>query len=193
MNSKTLTYSILLLSALALTFCKSGQKTAAWQPPADKYAFIEYYVTFDGKALAGTPPPGMRIDGPTYNVDKEGGEITSYMDANFGKDTVSIVMGAGRIRRGTEGGGLSSRLIGFSKLPHTEGKVTIKALSSNGITFSFEDETLELLSNNEWVKITESIDTIPAIEGNAVIQRKVTHQLKFHGYFEKEKLILPKE
>lgn len=193
MNSKTLSYSILLISAFALTFCKSGQKTASWQPPADKYAFIEYYVTFDGKALSGTPPPGMRIDGPTYNVDKERGEVTSYMDANFGKDTVSIVIGAGRIRRGTEGGGLSSRLIGFSKLPHTEGKLNLDALSNNGITFTFENETIELLSNNEWVKITESIDTIPSIDGNAVIQRKVTHQVNFHGYFEKEKLILPKQ
>lgn len=193
MNRKKFIYSTLPIFILLLISCKSGQKTSAWQPPADQFAFIEYYVTHDGKALEGTPPPGMRIDGPTYTFDREQGELTSYMDASFGKDTVSIVMGVGRIRRGTEGGGLSSRLVGVTKLPHSEWKFNLESLSSEKIIFQFEEEKIELLLGNEWNKVMESIDTIPSIDGNAVVQRKITHQINFHGFYEKEKLNLPKE
>ena len=122
MNRKKLITGFIMV-VVALTFsCKSSKNSKqTWNPQKDHFAFIEYYVTYDGKAIEGIPPQGMRIDGPTYTFEKEQGIVRSYMDTNFIPDTVSIIMGIGRIRRGTEGGGLSSRLAGSSKLPVSKG------------------------------------------------------------------------
>ncbi len=182
--------TITLVSVATLSLlggCKKGNKETTWKPPADQFAFVEYYITYDGKPLEGNPPPGMRIDGPTYIFNSENGEIDSYMESNFSMDTISTVVGVGRIRRGTEGGGLSSRLVGVKNLPFSDANFTIDGFTSESMLFRFKDENLSLKAGEEWQKVFESIDTIPGINGeNAIVQRTITHQVNFRGFYKKD-------
>ncbi|MDY0253218.1 MAG: hypothetical protein RBR30_02285 [Tenuifilaceae bacterium] len=193
MESKVIK-SVVISIFIALIFsCGSTKKIASWHPPADQYAFVEYYTIYQGQALEGDPPPGMRIDGPTYMFDKGSGVLTSYQKASFNIDTASFILGAGIIRRGTEGGGISSRIIGAGKLPLKQGQVNFESISQESITFSFDDEKVSLGLGEVWEHIFESVDTIPAMNGNAVVLRRITHQVNFHGFYSKQRLDFHKD
>ncbi|HOP05374.1 MAG TPA: hypothetical protein PL017_08080 [Tenuifilaceae bacterium] len=184
---------ILLLSIAALPIfsgCRQGKNATTWEPPTNQFAFVEYYITYDGKPLEGTPPPGIRIDGPTYMYNSETGEINSYMESNFSSDTITTVIGIGKIRRGTEGGGLSSRLVGVKDLPYSNINLSIDSFTSEMMLFRFKGEKLSLKAGEEWQRVYESIDTIPSMQGNAIVQRKVIHQVNFRGFFMKDSLKL---
>lgn len=191
MESKALKPVVLSIFIALMLSCGSTKKVTSWQPPADQYAFVEYYTIYQGQALEGDPPPGMRIDGPTYTFDRASGELTSYKEVNFNLDTVTFILGAGVVRRGTEGGGMSSRIIGAGKLPLKQGRVSFESIAQESITFTFNDEKFALGVGEVWEQSFETVDTIPALKGNAVVLRKISHQVNFYGFYSKETVGLP--
>jgi hypothetical protein len=178
----------LLISALIFGCRVKKNNASLWQPPVDEYAFVEYYQVNEGIALEGTPPPGRRIDGPTYSFSPELGELTSYISSPFSKDSLLLVLARGLVLRGTEGGGLHSRLIPVFSLPFTESSITIEAISSNEVHFLLDEQRVSIPIGQEWVRKTESIDTLSFPEGNVIVQRSKSVRVIFHGFLKKEKL-----
>lgn len=194
MNLIRFTRTILRVSAFValLLFSCTPKKNTTQTIPVD-IAFFEYYVTLDGKALQGDPPPGMRIDGPTYAFDPEGMAINSYINPNIKPNEVIAILGLGRILRGTEGGGLSSRLVGIFSFPHSENNITILEIKKDVAKIDLLGETIYVKIGQTIDRVFESTDSIPFESQMAIIQRTITHQVSFHGYVKRGNLFFPKE
>jgi hypothetical protein len=190
--TKSFAIATIALAITAFFGCSNKPiKSNRWIPPTGQFAFAEYYVTYSGTAIDGDPPPGMRIDSPTYSFDSENKSIDTYLGASFINDSVNLVLGTGVIRRGTEGSGVSSRLVGIKQLPFEQNQLTIETVNEKQIKLRFKDEEIKVKSGNFWEFQTESIDTIPSINGKAVIQRKINHRFTYHGLISNEKLKIP--
>lgn len=190
MKTKILHFSSLAIIVLALLCCKTTKKVATWQLPDDEYAFVEYYQTNEGVALEGNPPPGRRIDGPTYSFNPETGELHSYLLNNFDKDSIKVILGRGLVLRGTEGGGLHSRLIPSSKLPFSEDKLMVNSLSSEAISLSWGEKTIPMGAGDVWIEKTSTIDTLYLPEGRVIVENTITYSIKYFGLLKKENLHL---
>lgn len=190
MKNKTLYLIFFSFILLGLLCCKTTKKVTTWQIPSDEYAFLEYYQTNEGRALEGNPPPGRRIDGPTYSFNPEAGELQSYLFNSFDKDSLKVIIGRGLVLRGTEGGGLHSRLIPSSKVPFTEEKLTVNSLTSEAISLSWGEKTLQMGAGDVWVEKSSTIDTLYLPEGRVVVENTTTYSIKYFGLLKKENLHL---
>lgn len=169
--------------------CKTSSKIAAWQMPENEYAFIEYYQTNEGKVIEGDPFPGRRIDGPTYAYSSETGEITSFASTSFNMDSLSIMLGKGLVLRGTQGGGMHSRLIPHTSLPFTEGKLEVISIGHEGIRVQWDGQPILLKVGEPKFNSSSEIDTIPSPDGMVIVENTTTYTIVFHGFLKKEKLL----
>jgi hypothetical protein len=99
----------------------------------------------------------------------------------------------GRILRGTEGGGLSSRLAGIFSFPHQENNITIIEIKKDMAKIDLLGETIYVKMGQTIDRVFEKSDTIPFESQTAIIQRTITHQVSFHGYIKRSNLFFPKE
>ncbi|MDD2277692.1 MAG: hypothetical protein PHD06_06255 [Bacteroidales bacterium] len=168
--------------------CKTSSKITAWQMPENEYAFIEYYQTNEGKVIEGDPFPGRRIDGPTYAYSPETGEITSFASTSFNMDSLSIMLGKGLVLRGTQGGGMHSRLIPYTNVPFNEGKLEVMSIGLEGIRIQWDGQPILLKVGEPKFNSSSEIDTIPSPDGRVIVENTTTYTIVFHGFLKKEKL-----
>ncbi len=188
MNKKLLLLVLLGLMLATLYCCKTSKKITSWSPPADEYAFIEYYQVNEGKVLEGKVPQGRRIDGPTYAFTPESGEVQSYLNNDFEKDSLKVLIGRGLVLRGTQGGGMHSRLIAAKKLPFSEDKIRVNSFAKDGVlSITWDGKDLMMNPGDVWVNTTTTIDTLFMQEGVAVVENSTTYTIKFFGYLKKDK------
>jgi hypothetical protein len=188
MNKKLLLFALLGVMLASLFCCKSTKKITTWLPPANEFAFIEYYQTNEGKVLEGIAPSGRRIDGPTYTFNQETGEVHSYLNTGFNKDSIIVLLGRGLVLRGTRGGGMHSRLIASKSLPVSEDKITINGFLKGGLlSVTWEDKELEMNPGDVWLKTTTTIDTLSFPDSEAIVENTTTYSIKFFGYLKKDK------
>lgn len=192
MNTRNLNpLLVTLVIAFSLFGCMSKKKVQ--QIAADELAFIEYYVTFDGKAIKGDPPQGMRIDGPTYNFDQIEGVLNCQMTTITNPIELIGVLGMGRVLRGTEGGGLSSRMDGITLLPHKAGELVIEKITKNNVTVSLLGETFAIAIGENAKRVVERTDTLTYDVVPAIVQKTITHSVSYKGVIKRSNLKLPKE
>lgn len=180
----TLTMGLVLMNG-----CKTSSRIAAWQMPDDEYAFIEYYQTNEGKALEGEPFPGRRIDGPTYAFSPEMGEVSSFIGINPNMDSLRVMLGKGLILRGTQGGGMHSRLLPYNNLPFTEGMLEVRSISSEGVRVQWDGQPILLKAGEPWINSSSETDTIPSPNGMVIVENTTTYTIVFHGFLKKRKLL----
>ncbi len=168
-------------------------KKQVQQLPADELAFIEYYVTFDGKAIKGSPPEGMRIDGPTYSFDPTEGVLNCQMSTITNPNEQIGVIGMGRVLRGTEGGGLSSRIDGISLLPYKTGELVVEKITKKDITVNLLGETFAIAIGENAKKIVERTDTLNYDVVPAIVQKTITYQVSYKGIIKRSNLKLPQQ
>lgn len=182
---------LLVLAGLTLTSlmcCKTAKKLTTWTPPTGEYAFVEYYQVKEGKVLEGEVSPGRRIDGPTYSFLPETGEVQSFLNNNFDKDSLKLLLGRGLVLRGTQGGGMHSRLISVNNLPIKEDKLTIHGFGKDGmLSITWDDKDLNMIPGDVWVHSIMNVDTIDSPNGRAVVENTTTYSIKFFGYLKKDK------
>ena len=187
---KRFRFSLLVLSIFLMSqllSCKTGRHAASWTPSTDEYAFVEYYVTMDGRALEGEPPPSMRIHGPTYSFNSEQGEVYSFRENMFNLDTLVLLVGRGMVRRGTQGGGMHSQLVATKSLPLELEQLEIFSLHKERIQFKWKDEEFSLAYGESWAKEFVSLDTFINHVGDTVIVENTTsHSVVFHGLLKKK-------
>ncbi|MDD2197366.1 MAG: hypothetical protein PHE03_09365 [Bacteroidales bacterium] len=180
----TLTMGLMLMNG-----CKTSSRIVAWQMPDDEYAFIEYYQTNEGKALQGEPFPGRRIDGPTYAFSPEMGEVSSFTGITPNMDSLRVLLGKGLILRGTEGGGMHSRLLPYNNLPFAEGMLEVRSICSDGVRVQWDGQPILLKVGEPWINTSSETDTIPSPNGVVIIENTTTYTIVFHGFLKKEKLL----
>jgi hypothetical protein len=180
-----------LIIAISLFGCMSKKKVQ--QVAADELAFVEYYVTFDGKAIKGDPPQGMRIDGPTYNFDSIEGVLNCQVTTITNPNELIGVIGMGRVLRGTEGGGLSSRMDGISLLPHKAGELVIEKITKNDITVNLMGKSFAIAIGENAKRVVERTDTLTYDVVPAIVQKTITHSVTYKGIIKRSNLKLPKE
>lgn len=187
---KNLMVKILALAIMLplVNACKVSSKVTAWQIPADEYVFIEYYQTNDGRALEGKPFPGRRIDGPTYAFNPETGELNSYAGVEYNTDSLRVMLGRGLVLRGTQGGGLHSRLIPHSTLSFEEGKLRVEGISPEGVNVVWDNQPILLKVGEPWENRTVEVDTLSSPDGRVIVENTTTYTMVFHGFLKKEKL-----
>lgn len=187
-NKKTLLLVLLGITLTTLFCCKTAKKISSWTPPSDEYAFVEYYQVNEGKVLEGEVSPGRRIDGPTYAFLPETGEVQSFMNSNFEKDSLSLLLGRGLVLRGTQGGGMHSRLIAAKRLPLSEDKLILHGFGKDGVlNVTWEDKELAMKPGDVWVHSIMKVDTIDSPRGMAVVENTTTYSIKFFGFLKKDK------
>lgn len=143
--------------------------------------------------MSGTPPPGMRIDGPTYTFDPQSQSLQSFIAPNFDPKETLAIIGMGRILRGTEGGGLSSRLVGVNQLPRTEGQLTLKTIGKSKIFFDLLGNSYTLEPGMEALALNYVTDTIEYETEKAVIRKTISHQVIYHGRLKQSNINFPSE
>lgn len=153
----------------------------------NEFVFIEYYLTQEGEVLSGTPPRGMRIDGPTYRYDKETKQLDIHRKDNLLRDSITILIGNGKILKGSAGSGISFRLTNITNLPYTDNKLIIYKLNKNRIHFTFDKLKYTLNTADEWQSSTTKIDTIKTAEPT-IIKTKLTYTLRYHGKLNKKSI-----
>jgi hypothetical protein len=182
-------FSVLIAISVVLIFsCKSGKQATKWQIAPTEYAFVEYYQVNDGKVLEGEASPGRRIDGPTYSFNPETNEVMSFVNLKIEKDSLLLLIGRGLVLRGTQGGGMHSRLIEAKGLPIVDGKLIISKLTEKGLYITWNATNIILNPGDVWENTTSKIDTLDSFNGRAVVENTTTYTIKFHGFFQKEKL-----
>ncbi|NOU17653.1 MAG: hypothetical protein HOO91_08850 [Bacteroidales bacterium] len=153
----------------------------------NEFVFIEYYLTQEGEVLSGTPPRGMRIDGPTYRFDKETKQLDIRRKDNLLRDSIKILLGNGKILKGSAGSGISFRLTNITNLPYTNNQLTINKIDKNRIYFTFDKQKYTLKTIDEWQSSTTRIDTIKTVEPT-IIKTKFTYTLRYHGKLNKKSI-----
>jgi hypothetical protein len=153
----------------------------------NEFVFIEYYLTQEGEVLSGTPPRGMRIDGPTYRFDKETKQLDISRKDNLLRDSIKILLGNGKILKGSAGSGISFRLTNITKLPYTDNHLTINKIDKNKICFTFDKQKYTLNINGEWQSTIAKIDTIKTTEPT-IIKTILTYTLNYHGKLDKKSI-----
>lgn len=151
-----------------------------------KIAFVEYYQISEATVIEGSINSRRRIDSPTYHYNNESGTIESYRSLSFSPDTIILVLGTGRILNGAAGTGVSSLLLGASKLPLSYGELKIISTSKKSINVEFKGEKITISTNSKWEKITEYNDTIN--DQKAIIKMIVTERISFHGFMSSDSL-----
>ncbi len=178
------------LSALGLVILLSScssKKSATQEFNLNKgFAFVEYYQTSEAKVISGSIPSGRRIDSPTYRYNNENGSVESYRRLSFNPDTVILVLGTGRILKGAAGSGVSSLLVGVSKLPLSYGELKIIAIGKENLKVEFKGEKITIATSSIWEKTTEYNDTIN--DQSAILRRTITDRISFHGFIPKDSL-----
>jgi hypothetical protein len=190
MKLRIVLLSIVGLVAIFMFSCKSSKKVAKWQMAPNEYAFVEYYQTNDGRVIDGEVDPGRRIDGPTYSFNPETKEVMSYLSQSFNKDSLFLLLGRGLVLRGTQGGGMHSRLIEVNSFPYVDGKLTIQSINESGVTIKWEEETFSINPGDMWERTITKTESIDSYNGKAVVEVISTYTIKFHGFLQKEKLSL---
>ena len=138
------------LLILLLTNCTIEKKNSLRSFIApNEFVFIEYYLTQEGEVLSGTPPRGMRIDGPTYRFDRETKQLDIRRKDNLLRDSVKILLGNGKILKGSAGSGISFRLTNITHLPYTNNQLTINKIDKNRIYFTFDKQKYTLKTVDE--------------------------------------------
>jgi len=179
---------ITLFLATAISGCSVNKQQAEKefiQP--DQIAFIEYIQTQNGEVISGTAPQGRRIDGPTYHFDSATKQLSIYRKANFLIDTVKAILGNGGILKGAAGSGLSLRLTGIGKFPHTMNKLTISEVSSKGLSIIFDKKKFILKEGEKWETSNSTIDTVK-MEIPAIIRFTTTYSIRYHGLIDKKRI-----
>lgn len=155
---------------------------------ADQFAFVEFFVSTDGKAHKGSPPAGKRIDSPAYSYDSESKTIHSNRTFNFSIDSLKILLGTGRVLTGAAGSGVSSLLVNASKLPFTYSNLRILKVDSTHIWAEYDNEKISVEAGKVWSKTIAFSDTI-RFDGNAVAVEKMTKiRVSYHGLLPKSAL-----
>jgi hypothetical protein len=190
MKLRIVLISFATLLAIFAISCKSSKKVAKWQVAPNEYAFVEYFQVNDGKVLEGDVEPGRRIDGPTYSFNPESKEVMSYLSQSFNKDSLFLLLGRGLVLRGTQGGGMHSRLVEINSFPYVDGKLTIKSLNESGLTIKWDGETFSINPGDVWERTITKTDSVDSYNGKAVVEIISTYTIKFHGFLQKEKLSL---
>lgn len=181
---KLLGFLVILLVGCTATRSTIQEKTIL----ADQFAFVEFYVSTDGKALKGTPPVGKRIDSPAYSFDSETKTIHSNRTFNFSIDSLSILLGTGRILTGAAGSGVSSILINASELPFAYSSLRIIKVDSDRISAEYDTEKISVDAGQTWSKTIALSDTLH-FDGNEVVVEKMTKiRVSYHGLLPKSAL-----
>lgn len=175
------TFFILLLTGCTIEKRNSLRSFIA----PNEFVFIEYYLTQEGEVLSGTPPRGMRIDGPTYRFDKETKQLDISRKDNLLRDSIKILLGNGKILKGSAGNGISFRLTNITNLPYTNNQLTINKIDKNRIYFTFDKQKYTLNINDQWQSTTTKIDTIKTAD-LTIIKTKLTYTLQYHGKLDKK-------
>ncbi len=184
---------LFIFSIASLLFLASCQTRSTSSLPESEVAFIEYYTTVDGLSLEGTPPPGMRIDGPTYTFNDQASGLHSFVNPGFDPLQPIAILGMGRILRGTEGGGLSSRLMAISQLPHKEGEFSLKSIAKGRIKFELLGKSYTLEAGKEALALYWLVDTIDYGTERAIIRKTISHQVLYHGSIKRSAISFPEE
>ena len=185
--SKHKTSIIILI--IAITSCSSSKQSVKKDSVAqNEVAFLEYYQTQAGEVLSGTMQQGRRIDGPTYRFDPATKELKLLRKENFSIDSITVLLGNGKVLKGTSGSGLSMRINAIGKLPYTMSNLTITMVSRKGIYFIFEKKKLLLKEGEEWRTSKVSIDTIQ-LDPLAIVKTTTTHTIQYHGMLDKKRVV----
>lgn len=180
-----------LTAVFVLVFLLSGcgsKKcvTQEYMKESKNFAFIEYYQTAEAIVIKGSINSGRRIDSPTYHYNNETGTLESYRSLSFNPDTVILVLGTGKILKGAAGSGVSSLLVGTSKLPLSYKELKIIEVGKESLKVEFNGERITISTNSKWEKITEYNDTIN--DQSAILRRTITDIITFHGFLPKDSL-----
>jgi hypothetical protein len=151
----------------------------------DEVAFIEFYQTLEGEVISGTQTPSRRIDGPTYRFDRTEKTLQLLRKDIFSIDTVSVILGNGRVLKGASGSGISNRITLIGKLPYTMNNFTINKINKDGIFVTFNRKEFVLKAGEEWQTTDVSIDTTRS-ESPTITKTKITYTINYFGKIDKK-------
>jgi len=134
-----------------------------WEISTDKCVFIEHDEITEGELIEGNYITGPMIDSPSYSYNSSAGILSGYISFDINK-SLKLVYGRGRCLTGVAGGGVSTMLFGIYELPYQTQNLHITNVEANGtVHLLYNDSTIILKSNEEWIHITSGID----IQNNA--------------------------
>ncbi len=170
---------------LFLVFSCEKNQEEDWIIGSDKCVFIDHHINTHGELIKGNYFEGPQIDFPTYTFSAETNILSG--DINFQlNNTLKIIYGNGSSLSGLAGGGAGTGLSGVYELPYEQGVFKIMDLESNGtVHLLYNDSSIVLNSNEEWVNITSRIDTQDFAEGIAKANLITTDKFVNHGIIKK--------
>jgi hypothetical protein len=152
-----------------------------------EFAFVEYYQTQEGVAVQGDVPQGRRIDGPTYRYDRQTRTLEVNREIGTPLDSISVLVGIGKILKGAAGAGVSSFLRGTGHLPFTFDKLTIRGIDAKGLHVTHDGRDAVVAEGGEWKDIRVSTDTLPHSD-NAIVRFTTTYSIRYHGLIGRQAL-----
>ncbi len=165
----------------------SGAKRSLKIIDPDKFIFIEYIQTNEGKQLTGKAPQGPRIDGPAYHFDSEKMELRVNRKPSFSIDSTKIILGSGKVLRGVAGSGVSVNLNEVETLPYTMGKLKIRKINKTGVYISHDGKSVFIKNGADWQDTMSYTDTLTEPQP-AVVEFKTTYTIRNWGLISKKSI-----
>lgn len=182
------------LTALIITiicmfvFIVSGCNQDDWEIKSDKCVFLEHHLSTNGELIEGNYKQGPGIDSPTFDFDSTKGILSGVIFFEINK-FLKVIYGNGRSYSGAAGYGVSTSLMGIYELPFSLENFKIEQVEENGtIHFLYNDSTIVLKSNEEWVNKSTRIDIQNNSGEVAKAQLTTTNSFINHGIIEKSKI-----
>jgi len=149
-------FAAVAVMVLCIVFgCKENEEVIG----SDKCIFMEHHIGTQGEIIEGNYKEGPMYDSPSYSYYNETGILSGYIDFNINQ-SLKVVLGNGISRSGAAGSGVSTMLMGIYELPYENNNFEIKDIESDGtIHLVYNDSTIVLKSNEEWINKSSAIDT----------------------------------
>jgi len=189
-NSLILDRIIVALTFIGLIIIAacSGAKNNFKFVDSNNFVFIEYIQTTEGKEISGTAPKGQRIDGPTYQFNKEKKELNINRKPDFSFDTVKAVIGSGKVLKGAAGSGVSTYLKTINSLPFAVGKLTINKIDKKGVYITHDGKNVLIQNGEEWNDNITYTDTIKGVQ-QSIVEFKTTYSIRYGGLIDKKSVL----
>jgi hypothetical protein len=178
---------ITTFSLFVVSGCEKNQDD--WEITSDKCVFIEHFSHTDSELIEGNYREGPGYDVPTFSFDSVTGVLSGHINFQINK-SLKLIFGNGRSSGGVAGTGVSTMLSGIYKLPFENDNLKITNVEVDGtIHLLYNDSTIVLKRNEEWIKIKSVIDTQNNAGEMAKAKLTLTDRIVNYGIIEKSTII----
>ncbi len=156
----------------------------------DKYIFVEYNKTINGKIIEGFYPPGKSIDAPSYLFQADSGKVIVFQNHGIDNKSFKILLGISLTLTGSAGNGKHSELVSIDSLPFSKDSLLLQNIKHDGtVTLTFRKKMYQLEPDHEYSYSSSKLDSIILGNQTGKILFTTEERIINHGILEKSKII----